>query len=61
MQKALCIFGMVVAVLVALFFGLDLLIDWPFQGPHKLAMDLPFVLSALVLGYLGWRTLREQD
>jgi hypothetical protein len=61
MQKALCIFGMVVAVLVVLFFGLDLLIEWPFQGSLKWVMDLPMMLCALVLGYLGWSTLREQD
>jgi hypothetical protein len=61
MQKALCIFGMVVAVLILLIFGLDMLMKWPFEGSQMWVMDLPFILCALALGYLGWSTLREQD
>jgi hypothetical protein len=62
MPKALCIFGMVVAVLILLIFGLDLTpLNVPFGGTHKLKMDLPLVFSALILGYLSWTTLREQD
>jgi hypothetical protein len=61
MLKALCIFGMVVAVLILLIFGLDLATGMPFHVSNKWTMDLPLVLCALVLGYLGWSTLREQD
>ncbi|MBN2579279.1 MAG: hypothetical protein JXB10_09835 [Pirellulales bacterium] len=61
MQKALCIFGMVVAVLILLIFGLDLITDYPFHGSLKWTMDLPMVICALLIGYLGWSTLREQD
>jgi hypothetical protein len=60
MPKALCIFGLVIAVLLLLIFGLDLAIDVPFRGANKMTMDLPFVLCAAGLGYLSWMTLREQ-
>jgi hypothetical protein len=39
----------------------DLAVGFPFRVTHKWLMDLPLVLAALVLGYLGWATLREQD
>jgi hypothetical protein len=60
MQKALCIFGMVVAALFLLIFGLDLLISVPFSGANKMVMDLPMVLCSAALGYLSWMTFREQ-
>ncbi len=65
MPKALCIAGIVVAGLLLLLFGLDLttslLLDggFPFNGVNKI-MDIGFVISAGILGYLSWSTLREQ-
>jgi hypothetical protein len=60
MPKVLCIFGMVVAALMLLVFGLDLAIKVPFGGMNRWLMDLPFVLCAAGLGYISWATLREQ-
>ena len=59
MPKALCIFGTVVAVLLLLVFGLDLLLKIPFGGVDWL-LDVCFILCSGVLGYLSWTTLREQ-
>jgi hypothetical protein len=60
MPKALCIFGMVVAVLMLLIFGLDLGIGVPFSKANPWMMDLPMIVCALGLGYLSWVTFREQ-
>lgn len=60
MPKVLCIFGMVVAALMLLIFGLDLAVQFPFRGAHRMMMDLPLVFCALGLGYLSWVTFREQ-
>ena len=59
MPKALCMFGIVVAVLLLLVFGLDLATGLPF-GRSSTVMDIGFVVCALVVGYLSWATLREQ-
>ncbi len=59
MPKALCIFGAVVAVLLLLVFGLDLALKVPF-GRASTMLDIGFVVSGGILGYLSWATLREQ-
>ncbi|MEN6452379.1 MAG: hypothetical protein ABFC96_17965 [Thermoguttaceae bacterium] len=59
MSKALCLVGMVVAVLLVLVFGLDLAVTFPFRRLN-LTMDIGFLLCAAVLGYVSWMTLREQ-
>lgn len=59
MPKALCITGMVVAILVLILFLLDLVIKMPFQRANWM-LDAVFVVSAAVLGYLSWSTLKEQ-
>jgi len=65
MPKALCISGIVIAVLLLLLFGLDLVASFvmpglaPFRGA-SLLMDIVFILCAVGLGYLGWTTLQEQ-
>ena len=59
MPKALCIVGIVVAVLLLVVFGLDLAIGFPF-GKASTAMDIGFVVCSLVVGYLSWTTFREQ-
>ena len=60
MPKALCMTGMVVAVLVFVFFVFDLALKIPFQRASWF-VDLAFVLCAAALGYLSWATFREQD
>jgi len=59
MSKALCIIGMIVAVLLLLLFSLDLLLSLPFRRV-SLTMDIGLAISALILGYLSWSTLKEQ-
>ena len=59
MPKALTIFGMVVAGLVAFTFTFDLALRFPFNRAHWV-MDTCFVIGAAILAYLSWVTLREQ-
>jgi hypothetical protein len=59
MPKALCIVGMVVAVLLVILFGLDLAVKIPFSK-NSWMMDVGFILCSLGLGYLSWSTFREQ-
>ncbi|MCE5267843.1 MAG: hypothetical protein LLG00_08150 [Planctomycetaceae bacterium] len=59
MPKALCLVGMVVAVLLLLVFGLDLAVGFPF-GRLSLVMDIGFLLCSAALGYMSWTTLQEQ-
>ena len=59
MSKALCIVGLVVAVVLLLLFGLDLGLKVPFGGISTV-MSVGYVVSALLLAYLSWSTFREQ-
>lgn len=59
MAKALCMSGMVVAILVALLFTLDLIAKIPFRRA-SLMMDVSFLICAVVLGLISWMTFREQ-
>ena len=58
MSKALAISGLVVSLLILLIFGVDLAIGFPF-GRSVMAMDIGFVISALLLAYMSWSTYRE--
>ena len=60
MAKAMSIAGMVVAGLLALMFGLDLVpgLNIPFSGAQKLT-DAGFLISAIILGYLSWNAFRD--
>jgi hypothetical protein len=58
MPKALTITGMVVAVLLALVFLLDLATEFPFKRASTL-MDIAFLICALALGYMSWSTWRD--
>ena len=60
MPKVLCIFGMVVAVLMLVIFGLDLAVGFPFHAANRWLLDLPLILCSAGLGYLSWVTFREQ-
>lgn len=59
MPKALCIFGMVIAGLLILIFGLDLVTEVPFNRASPL-MDIGFVVVSGLLGFISWTTFREQ-
>jgi hypothetical protein len=60
MAKAMSIAGMVVAGLLVLTFGLDLIpgLNIPFSGANKLT-DFGFLISGAMLGYLSWSALRD--
>jgi hypothetical protein len=58
MPKALCISGMVVAVLLLLVFGADLAMGFPFLR-ESLVMDIASVVCSLMLGYISWSTMRQ--
>ena len=60
MPKALCLTGMVIAIVVFLLFLLDLAVKVPFQRANVM-MDVVFVLCAGTLGFISWTTFREQD
>ena len=60
MPKALCLTGMVIAIVVLLLFLLDLILKVPFQRASPI-MDVVFVLCAGALGFISWTTYREQD
>jgi hypothetical protein len=60
MPKALCLTGMVIAIVVFLLFLLDLILKVPFQRAN-LVMDVVFVICAGTLGFISWTTFREQD
>lgn len=66
MPKALCLTGLVIAILVFLIFFTDLLFGMlgmlsltPFKM-SSLVMDIIFLLCAAGLGFLSWTTYREQ-
>lgn len=59
MPKALCVFGLVVAALLLLTFGLDLAVGIPF-GQADIIMDIGFVIASAILGVSAFLTLREQ-
>ena len=58
MSKALTIFGMVVAGLVALLFLADLAAGVPFSRASTV-MDIGALVGAVVLGYLAWDAYRD--
>jgi hypothetical protein len=58
MPKALTIFGIVVASIVLILFGLDLAFKQPFQQA-SMTMDVCCLICACILGYLSWNTLRD--
>ena len=59
MPKALCITGMVVAILVLVLFLVDLAIGVPFKRA-SMTLDVVFMISAVILAYMSWTTLKEQ-
>lgn len=66
MPKALCLTGMVIAILVFLIFLIDLVFGMSgmlTMAPFRMAsvtMDIIFLLSSGALAYMSWTTFREQ-
>ena len=62
MPKALCLSGMVVAILIAILFLFDLVAPpslAPFRNASPL-MDIALIICAIMLGAISWFTFREQ-
>jgi threonine/homoserine/homoserine lactone efflux protein len=57
MPKILAISGMVVATLIILLFGLDAASS--LFGRPSMVMDILFLISAGLLGYMSWSAYRE--
>ncbi|WP_425614800.1 hypothetical protein NA78x_004679 [Anatilimnocola sp. NA78] len=60
MPKVLCIAGMVVAVLVAILFILDLALPAMMFRRASIMMDVGMIVCAIILGVASWMTLKEQ-
>lgn len=58
MAKALTIGGMVVAGLIAVTFGMDLVMAFPFDRASTL-IDIGFLVVGLIFGYLSWNAFRD--
>lgn len=66
MPKVLCLTAMVISILVFLLFFFDLVLNLigmtslaPFRGAH-FGIDLVFSVCAAIIGFLAYRTFREQ-
>ena len=59
MGKALTILGMIIALLIFCLFAADLAIGTPFEKA-SVALDIGFIICALILGYLSWSAYKEQ-
>jgi hypothetical protein len=59
MQKALCMVGMAVAIILVILFLLDLIAGIPFRQASFL-MDIFMLVCAAGLGYVSWSTFQEQ-
>lgn len=58
MGKAMTIVGMIVAGLIAVMFGMDMILGFPFQGAN-FTMDIGFLVCALILAYMSWNAFRD--
>lgn len=58
MAKGLTIGTIVVAILLFGVFLLDLAAGIPFRKASTM-LDIAFIISSLMLGYLGWSSLRD--
>ena len=62
MPKALCMAGMVVAILVLILFLFDLIAPAAYAPFRKasMLMDILMLVSAIMLRVISWFTYREQ-
>ena len=63
MPKALCMTGIVIAILILVISLLDLFGPVSIAPLHKASklMDIVFAVCALALAYISWETRQEQD
>ena len=62
MAKALCLTGMIIAVLLMVLFIVDFAINFPFKKfEGKWILDGSFILASIGLTYLSWSAWREQE
>lgn len=63
MPKVLCMTGIVVSILVFCVFLIHLVMPGSFFPTNFASrlMDVVFIVCALILGFISWTTLREQD
>ncbi len=59
LPKRVVIASMIVAGVVALAAILDLVAKIPFGGKHTMVMDILFLISAGIVGYLAWDSYRD--
>ena len=59
MQKALCMVGMAVAIILVILFLLDMIAGIPFRQASFL-MDALMLVCAAGLAYVSWSTFQEQ-
>lgn len=57
--KRFVIFSMIVAAIVALVALMDLILGIPFSGTHTQVMDVIFIISAAIVGYLCWDAYKD--
>lgn len=60
MAKAMSIFGMVVAAMMLLAFGLDPILGVPFGGA-SIVMDAGMAVAAAILGYMAFDAFRASS
>lgn len=60
MAKAMSIFGMAVAALLLLAFGLDPILGIPFGGANTM-MDIAFAVCSAILGYMAYDAFRSSN
>jgi hypothetical protein len=58
MPKVFCIAGAVVAILLLLIFGADLIPGIGPFGGQSMTIDIGMVVCSLMLGYISWATYR---
>ena len=58
MMKAMCISGIVFGLLAVVVFALDLALTIPFGRPST-TMDIGFIVSGLIICYLGWSAKKQ--
>lgn len=59
MNKAMTIVGMVVAGLLFLLFGLDLVLGVPFGSEAPKTMNIGILIASAILAYLSFNSFRE--
>jgi len=59
LPKNVVILSMAVAGVVALLALADLIMKVPFGGEHTFLMDILFLVSAGIVGYLGWDAYKD--